>query len=384
MPTDPSGLDLEPFDDGFIPSTCAGKPTRLLRQPAFPLARLPPGLTVLPEAVSDAAARAVYEFTAARSEPWGTYLRLAADGGAAEDGGGALRLEAKGAEPEVEALARAILQDLWAGAAGALMRPDLRHVHGFSVWAVCGGEGLQTDYHMDYAEVFRRRTNIVAPAIHAATLQVSPVAADGGDVEGGTFGAHAGGLAHYQAHGYKTRTRPAPDGKPTQDWGDDGGWSYAPYAAPRDSGRAILAAQFGRAIKSRKNLLTRRHASLSLARRYAFRQATLCDGTLPHAASRVERWPAGMRRVVVGINSMGFVEGPMELEVPQHSAAFRKMVKTEMLLQKLGPEQLLKKLHAIRRRKAAAAAAAAASGAPAAEEPAKAAGASVEAEAPQI
>ena len=91
-----------------------------------------------------------------------------------------------------------------------------------------------------------------------------------------------------------------------------------------------------------------------------------------------------MRRVVVGINSMGFVEGPMELEVPQHSAAFRKMVKTEMLLQKLGPEQLLKKLHAIRRRKAAAAAAAAAGGAPAAEEPAKAAGASVEAEAPQI
>ena len=93
-----------------------------------------------------------------------------------------------------------------------------------------------------------------------------------------------------------------------------------------------------------------------------------------------------MRRVVVGINSMGFVEGPMELEVPQHSAEFRKMVKTEMLLQKLGPEQLLKKLHAIRRRKAAAAAAAAAAagGAPAAEEPAKAAGASVEAEAPQM
>ena len=88
--------------------------------------------------------------------------------------------------------------------------------------------------------------------------------------------------------------------------------------------------------------------------------------------------------MVVGINSMGFVEGPMELEVPQHSAAFRKMVKTEMLLQKLGPEQLLKKLHAIRRRKAAAAAAAAAGGAPAAEEPAKAAGASVEAEAPQM
>ena len=87
--------------------------------------------------------------------------------------------------------------------------------------------------------------------------------------------------------------------------------------------------------------------------------------------------------MVVGINSMGFVEGPMELEVPQHSAAFRKMVKTEMLLQKLGPEQLLKKLHAIRRRKAAAAAAAA-GGAPAAEEPAKAAGASVEAEAPQM
>ena len=67
--------------------------------------------------------------------------------------------------------------------------------------------------------------------------------------------------------------------------------------------------------------------------------------------------------MVVGINSMGFVEGPMELEVPQHSAAFRKMVKTEMLLQKLGPEQLLRKLSEIRRRKRVAAAAEAAAAA---------------------
>ena len=160
-------------------------------------------------------------------------------------------------------------------------------MHGFSVWAVVGGVGLETAYHVDYAEVYRRRTNVIIPPVHAATLQVSPVAP--ADVEGGTFGAHSGGLDHYRKLGYKCRlaASPAPPGQPTFDWGQaaspvgtcgggEGGgcWEFAPYA---------------------------------------FRQATLCCGELPHAADRVVRWPASHCRVVVGINSMGFVEGPTEM-----------------------------------------------------------------------
>ena len=52
--------------------------------------------------------------------------------------------------------------------------PDLEHVHGFSVWAVVGDVGFKTAYHLDYAEVFRHRTNVIRPPLHAATLQVGP------------------------------------------------------------------------------------------------------------------------------------------------------------------------------------------------------------------
>ncbi len=306
-PADPRSLEqLEPFDDGFAPSTCEGEPARLLRQP--PLALMPPHLLVLRDAIGEEEALDVFRFTTARAEPWGTYFKL---DGEADDG--SLRLTPRGLEPEVERVAELALQSFWrSGEPARLMRPDLRHVHGIGVWAVSGGVGDQTTYHLDYAEVFRRRTNIVAPALHAATLQVSPV--DPSAVDGGTFGAHSGGLHHYQSHGWGTRKRPEHDGRPTDDWGDDAGWSYAPYA---------------------------------------FRQATLGSGTLPHAASRVAAWPECVRRVVVGINTMGRTEGPYEFEVPQHSEAFRKMLKLEMLCQKVDKVALAKMLLKKRREKLA-------------------------------
>lgn len=303
---------LEPFDDGFEPSTCK-QPTRLLRQPKPSL--LPAELMVLPEAIGEAEALEVFNFTSGRDEPWGTYLPLEGESD------GELQLAPKGAEPEVERIAAACLRAFWRTKAGELLRPDMKHVHGFSVWAVAGHVGDMTAYHMDYAEVFRRRNNIVAPAIHAATLQVSPVEA--GDIEGGTFGAHVGGLEHYQHHGYKVRKMPPNDGAPTNDWAAGEGWTFAPYA---------------------------------------FRQATLSDGTLPHAASRLVRWPAGVKRVVVGINSMGFTEGPFELETPQHSAAFRRMLKLDSLCQNVKPEMLAQYLLKVRRQKKAAEAAAKAAG----------------------
>lgn len=336
---------LEAFDDGFQPSTCQ-RPTRLLRQP--PLAHLGNKLQVLADIVTESTAREAYEFTVARSveeRQWGTYLRVLG-----EDENGDLQVELRGAEPEVEKVAASLLRDFWRSTA-PLLRPDLRHVHGWSIWAVSGGVGAETAYHCDYAELFRRKTNIIIPPLHAATLQVSPV--DDSEVEGGTFAAHSGGLAHYAQHGHKCcKTRPgvqankqskAPtnidlsaaerggrmdDGgrmdaasgsaadedplRPTPDWRADPGWTYAPYK---------------------------------------FCQGTLSMGELPHASDVVRRWPKGMSRVVVGINSMGFVEGPSENRCPQHSLEFRFNMKLEMLIKRAGGAEAAAKMLATHLRK---------------------------------
>ena len=285
----------EPFEDGFQPHSCP-RPTLLLRQPQ--LHDLPPGLTVLPKAVSEATAREAYDFTVARARDdaqWGTYLTLQGE----DEATGELRLSLKGAEPEVEELARKLLQEFWRNAAPYIRR-DLCHVHGFGVWAVIGGVGLETSYHIDYAEIYRHQTNCIVPPLHAATIQVAPVEPEG--VEGGTFGAHRDGLEHYRRHGYKGRYDDDDnddDDKPTSDWGTSEGWMYAPYT---------------------------------------FRQATLHSGELPHACDRVKRWPEGMRRVVIGINSFGMIEGPTELATPQHSHAFKVQFKLAQLIKKVGPE----------------------------------------------
>lgn len=98
--------ELEPFDDGFVPSACADgmrMPTRLLRPPQPKALRR--GLTVLPEAISEEAAHAAYDFTVARTgeeRQWGTYFRLVGGG----DGATGLQLEARGVEPEVERIAQ--------------------------------------------------------------------------------------------------------------------------------------------------------------------------------------------------------------------------------------------------------------------------------------
>ena len=297
----------EPFDDGFIPPTKLDAPTKLLRnaQPS----KLN-GLHVLPNAISESAAREAYKFTTSRprDEPgqqeWGTYFKI--DG---EDGSGKLQLHLRGAEPEVETLAATLLQEFYSTARD-LLKPDLSKIHGFSVWAVVGGPNTETAYHIDYAEVFRRQTNVIIPPIHAATLQVAPIEEGDTQVLGGKFGANSGGLEHYRKLGYKARRDP---GKrhpryPTSDWveGENAGWSFAPYT---------------------------------------FRQATLSSGELPHAADRVIVWPKGVQRVVVGLNSMGFVEGPTECKLPQHSYDFRLMLKLELLCRKAGgPEGVAKML----------------------------------------
>ena len=100
--------------------------------------------------------------------------------------------------------------------------------------------------------------------------------------------------------------------RPTPDWLIDDGWTYVPYK---------------------------------------FRQGTLSSGELPHASEVVERWPEGLSRVVVGINTMGFVEGPSEHRCPQHSLEFRTNLKFELLVRKAGGPEAAAKLLATQIRK---------------------------------
>ena len=97
---------------------------------------------------------------------------------------------------------------------------------GDRIRAVVGDVGFKTAYHLDYAEVFRHRTNVIRPPLHAATLQVSPVPP--GSFAGGCFGAHLDGLEHYEKHGYKNRRQPTGD-LPTTDWDSCKRWAFAPY-----------------------------------------------------------------------------------------------------------------------------------------------------------
>ena len=69
----------------------------------------------------------------------------------------------------------------------------------------------------------------------------------------------------------------------------------------------------------------------------------------------MRRWPDGKRRVVIGINTFGALEGPTELETPQHSNSFKQMLKLQMLMrQGGGAEALCRMLLEKRRQKLAA------------------------------
>lgn len=333
-PDDPYQAAI-PLDDGFRPPTCSCVAPRVLPQPPPRSERLAPRggrgreLVRLDDALEAALAVEAYTFSCQHGGPWGAYCRLE---GIANDG--TLQLASPSdEEPAVERLAARLLCSLWARGVGELLAPDLDRIHGFSVWSVVGGEGAATEYHVDYAEMYRRRTGLLRPPLHALTLQLSPLGP--ADFEGGTFGAHLSGLQHYAAHGYKCRLAPPPADEasklPTPDWGRDGGWRYAPYA---------------------------------------FNQATLSAGDLPHAASYVHRWPAHTPRVVVGVNTFGPLEGVVEEETPQHSARFRRALRLstlEGLLSKMPRKELERlvkaKLDTKRQQRAAAAAADDAAGA---------------------
>ena len=179
--------------------------------------------------------------------------------------------------------------------------------HGVAVWALRSPVGSHVPYHLDYAEQVRYQSNVIVPPLVAGTLQCTPptIQIVGGDYlyappppspsqncnheeeDGQVF-------QHYATHGYKGK-----------------------FAEPTDL--------------------------LSIP--YRFNQLTCHLGNVPHASSKVtdiiqdgnqENEDANHNnnskessafRVIVGFNVFPHAIGPLVQKAPEHSEAFRRLVR---------------------------------------------------------
>ena len=235
----------------------------------------PRAVRVVDAALSVELASDVYSHTIECGRSWGTYVTLqeAQDGSLLDD-----------AE---RGLAARMVREVWLRGAASqeLLAPELHRVHGFALWVNAASQGEACEYHLDYAEMYRRRRGILHPPILASTVHVTDFDSSGGGMVGGEFGVNTGGLEHYLRfghHGIHVRSEPGAMGR---DWEHGDGWHKAEYR---------------------------------------FRRAILFDGELPHCSAPVVSLPdASLRRVVVGINVFDVEVGPHAMVEPVHSEAYR-------------------------------------------------------------
>ncbi len=272
--TEPTPAPTEPIDDGWTGTRV------VLLQPAAPAA-----VRIVDCALPEELARDAYDFSLSLGRAWGDYVSLseleAADDGAAGGGSSACNDDAT-----LHSLAARVVRAVWlaeGGAAAELLGPERHRVHGFAIWANSGCVGEECAYHLDYAELHRRRSHRLHPPLLASTVHVSPFADE--EMVGGVFGVNRGGLDHYRRFGHHgVLARAEPDAL-ERDWEEDARW-----------------VKIG----------------------YRFRRAILFDGSLPHRATATQALPPGARRVVIGINVFDTAVGPVAARAPVHSAAYRE------------------------------------------------------------
>ncbi len=262
--------ETEPISDGW-------NGTRLvLTHPATPAA-----VRVVDDALPAELAQEAYAFTIAYGRSWGGY----ATAREAEAADSVAPPEAADDAANLKSLIARIARAVWLGEGGAaaeLLGPERHRLHGFAMWANSGCVGEECSYHLDYAELHRRRSNLLHPPLLASTVHVSPLAE--GEMDGGTFGVHTAGIEHYRRFGHHGVLQRDDPGALERDWETDSRWVKVSY----------------------------RH-----------RRAILFDGTLPHCATRIAAMPAGARRVVIGINCFDNCIGPIVSQAPVHSDAYR-------------------------------------------------------------
>ena len=236
--------DVEPIADGW-------PGTQIVHlHPASPGA-----VRVVDEALPAALANDIYSFTLGLGRSWGTYvtLREATGDGTVDDSlaqvDNAAPVAGRG-DAQLHSLATAIVRSVWLNgeAASELLTPELHRVHGFALWAIMGELGDDCAYHLDYAELHRRRTSRLHTPLLASTVHVSDIdAARLGDMEGGLFGVNTGGLKHYLRFGHHCNL--VKPGELERDFSADPDWVKVGYR---------------------------------------FRRAILFDGLLPHCATPIE------------------------------------------------------------------------------------------------
>ncbi|KAG6613675.1 uncharacterized protein IUM83_04513 [Phytophthora cinnamomi] len=323
----PARIQLRPWDDGFTPSGCGGRPGKIVR--AFPRDH-PGAFAVVDGAVSERTADLLYA-SAVKATVWGVYVPVSE-----------LQLQSAGEQelpelPELQrdeaqdpdayrhALARRAVQEFLVlkDAGRQITEADWQRTHGVAVWVVASDCDDETEYHLDYAEQVRYETNVVFPPIYGATLHVSPLhnhedsgAGDDGATpsqrretsafEGGGFHANLTGLAHYDTYGYKTRKQP--------------------HRLATDELEGLSASEPGWRRVS-----------------YKYRRGILCDGEFAHFSGRVRSLPTSLpaptqtqdeaqaqlpvKRVVVGFNLFPSEIGACVAKFPEHSGAFNRYVK---------------------------------------------------------
>jgi hypothetical protein len=187
-----------------------------------------------------------------------------------------------------------------------------QNTHGVAVWGLSSSaaEGHVVQYHMDYAELIRYESNIVAAPLWAGTLQCTY-----DKIEGGEFAVNTNGVQHYQLHGYK--------GKFSQN--SMGGWSRS--SRPSSSSNET--------ITTTNDVLWNKETGW-ITIPYKYNRMIRHSGHLPHVSasfttSNNEEKTTTTRRVIIGFNVFRTDVGPYVQQAPEHSQAFRRRIRLARL-----------------------------------------------------
>lgn len=256
-----------PWHDGFVPSGCNNADCFIKSNQVRCLGN--DTVLVLDDILSEQLANELYRLTV-NEGVWGTYVAMKSiqDNALVKDGTASSLKD----DLAIRACRAYFMERL-----GHLLRPEMdQKVHGIAVWGISSVKGQAVEYHVDYAEMHRYRTNVIYPPLYGATLHVTKAKVSGGDLHVNKLG-----LEHYRKVGYKQKLGQIND-LHTQDW-----------------------------VKVD----------------YKFNRGILCGGDLPHLSSTVEDVGDGMSRVIIGFNLFDHEVGPMAQQYPEHSAKFNKFVK---------------------------------------------------------
>jgi hypothetical protein len=158
-------------------------------------------------------------------------------------------------------------------------------------------------YHIDYAELYRYETNVIHPPLYAGTCHVSPIGP--GDMEGGDFCAHVGGLDHYRKFGYKGKLAVA-------------------KAQAQDACNSVHDLEASSINAEELILQDLRSDPAWQTVRYQCNRGILHDGDFAHLSTPIRRIADGKKRVIFGFNCFTEEVGPCCIRAPEHSDAFNR------------------------------------------------------------